>query len=78
MSIDGAKASTFDFAAAVSALYGKQETGLKLGVVRLSELESAKPKVETILLKRGVTLASAEGESVPLPPPYAEKRAPSR
>ncbi|MBI5882801.1 MAG: PDZ domain-containing protein [Elusimicrobia bacterium] len=75
MSIDGAKASTFDFAGAVSALYGKQESGLKLGVVRLAELESAKPKAETIILKRGVTMTSAEGESVPLPPPYAEKRA---
>ncbi|MFA6318151.1 MAG: PDZ domain-containing protein [Elusimicrobiota bacterium] len=68
MSIDGSKASNFDFAAAVSALYGRQESDVKIGVVRLIELESSRPKTETLVLKRGVSLAS--GEALPLPPPY--------
>ncbi|MBI5623189.1 MAG: PDZ domain-containing protein [Elusimicrobia bacterium] len=72
MSINGSKASAFDFPSAVAAIYGEKESTLKLGVIRLAELESSRPKTETIVLKRGVSLASAEGETVPLPPPYAD------
>ncbi|MBI4677117.1 MAG: PDZ domain-containing protein [Elusimicrobia bacterium] len=71
MSIDGAKASAFDFASAVSAIYGRQESEVKLGVVRSADLGLPKAKVETLSLKRGVILASGNPEV--LPPPYAEK-----
>ncbi|MBI5210734.1 MAG: PDZ domain-containing protein [Elusimicrobia bacterium] len=71
MAIDGSKASTFDFASALAAIYGRAGTEVKLGVIRSKDEPTAKEKSETVTLKRGVTIAS--GDATPLPLPYAPK-----